>query len=105
MNIGEVETSMFLRSFSTSGGSNFNQKREKELAYLPSQIADLPDLTAIVKLRGYDFTVSQWQWEASKQRHERFLIKDGLALESLDTDLSNPKEEIEEDFEIKVSFT
>ena len=108
LNIGEVETSMFLRSFSTSGSSNFNQRREKEPAYLPSEIAGLPDLTAIVKLRGYDFTISKWKWEASAQRHKRFMIKDGLTLESVNSDLFDLQEETEEKdeiFEVEVPWS
>jgi type IV secretory pathway TraG/TraD family ATPase VirD4 len=104
LNIGDVEMSSYLRSMSISSGASFSEKREKELAYLPSEISGLPDLTAIVKLRGYDFTVSKWQWEASTPRNERFVIKEGLELKGGDFDLFEPPAE-DEGVEVEVPFT
>ena len=49
---------------------------------LPSQISNLADLQALVRLKNYDFVISKWDWEPAKQIHEPFILRKDLLLEN-----------------------
>ena len=62
---------------------NMRVPSDVSILMLPSEIANLPDLKALVRLKNYDFVLSKWQWEAAKQIHDPFLLRDDLTLESI----------------------
>jgi type IV secretory pathway TraG/TraD family ATPase VirD4 len=95
-NIGEVEFSQFRRSYSMGptdlrDGIGLSEEHKRDLMLLSSDIANLKDLSAIVRLRNYDFTVSNWQWEKAKQMIDRFILRDDLLLENIVKDALNTK--------------
>jgi hypothetical protein len=79
----ETERSMSMGPHDMRDGISINERKKKDLLMLPSEIANLPDLKALVRLKNHDFVISEWQWEAAKQIHEPFLLRDDLTLESI----------------------
>jgi type IV secretory pathway TraG/TraD family ATPase VirD4 len=87
-NIGEVEYREIERSLSMGphdmrDGVNIGEQKKRDLLMLPSEIANLPDLTALVKLKNYDFVLSRWQWQPTAQLHEPFVLREDLNLEQI----------------------
>lgn len=87
-NIGEVEYREIERSLSMGphdmrDGINIGEQKKRDMLILPSEIANLPDLTALVKLKNYDFVMSKWQWQATPQLYEPFLLREDLSLEQI----------------------
>lgn len=84
-NIGQTEVMFF------TDNEKKHEHRETGLSILPSQIGNLKDLEAVVKLRGYDYTLSRWQYESSIQKNERFIIRKDLSLTSMPVESSRLK--------------
>lgn len=87
-NIGETEYMEVERSQSMGpndmrDGVNMRRHKKKEPLFLPSDIANLPDLTGIVKLRGYDFVMSEWTYQRPRQIHKPFVLRDDLILSNI----------------------
>ena len=64
-------------------GLNISENKKRDLMMLPSEIANLPDLTALVKLKNYDFVLSEWEWEATPDLHRPFWLREDLSLEHI----------------------
>lgn len=79
----ETERSMSMGPHDMRDGISLSERKKKDLLLLPSEIANLPDLTALVSLKNYDFVLSEWRWEAAKQLHEPFLLRSDLTMESI----------------------
>lgn len=87
-NIGETELVEVQRSTSMGphdmrDGISLGESKKKELMMLPSEISNLPDLQALVRLKNYDFVISKWVWEPAKQIHEPFILRKDLLLENI----------------------
>jgi type IV secretory pathway TraG/TraD family ATPase VirD4 len=87
-NIGETEIMEMQRSMSMGphdmrDGISLGENKKKELMMLPSEISNLPDLRALVRLKNYDFVISDWSWEPAKQIHEPFVLRKDLLLENI----------------------
>jgi type IV secretory pathway TraG/TraD family ATPase VirD4 len=98
-NIGEVEFTRFRRSYSMGptdlrDGIGLSEEHKRDLMLLPSDIANFKDLSAIVRLRNYDFTISNWEWEEAKQAIDRFILRDDLLLENIVKDALNKKNSV-----------
>ena len=87
-NIGEKEVVETNRSMSMGphdlrDGIGLQQQRKREPLFLPSDIANLKDLTAIVRLKNHDFVLSDWQYQAPCQVFPAFILREDLVLEHI----------------------
>jgi type IV secretory pathway TraG/TraD family ATPase VirD4 len=99
-NIGECEfyetnRSMSMGPHSMRDGVSLQKNKKRGPLFLPSDIANLKDLAAIVRLKNYDFVQSKWAWEQPQQIHEPFILRKDLLLENIVKDLAVLKQEIE----------
>jgi type IV secretory pathway TraG/TraD family ATPase VirD4 len=106
-NIGETEFMEIERSQSMGpndmrDGVSIREHKKRELLFLPSDIANLPDLTGIVKLRGYDFVMSHWTYEQPKKNHSTFALREDLILENIVAQQQRLREQVEQ---IDIQFT
>jgi type IV secretory pathway TraG/TraD family ATPase VirD4 len=88
LNIGELELQRKNRSSNigtkeSRTGTNFAERKDRELLMLPSDISNLRDLTGIVRFRNYDFVASKWKWFPLKKRCESFILRPGLSLKEI----------------------
>ena len=100
-NIGETEYMDTERSRSMGpsdmrDGVNIRENKKRELLFLPSDISNLPDLTGIVKLRSYDFVMSQWCYEKPAVQHESFQLRDDLILENIVAEQQRVREQVDQ---------
>jgi type IV secretory pathway TraG/TraD family ATPase VirD4 len=86
----ETERSISMGPHDMRDGISISDRKKRDLLMLPSEIANLHDLKALIKLKNYDFVLSEWQWEAAKQIHEPFLLRNDLTLESIDANAVQP---------------
>lgn len=96
-NIGETEymetdRAMSMGPHDMRDGISLSERKKRELLMLPSEIANLPDLEALIRLKNYDFVKSYWQWEAAKQIHDPFILREDLFLENIVSVQENIKE-------------
>jgi type IV secretory pathway TraG/TraD family ATPase VirD4 len=99
-NIGECEfletnRSMSMGPHSMRDGISLQKNKKRGPLFLPSDIANLKDLTAIVRLKNYDFVLSEWVWEQPQQIHEPFILRKDLLLKNIVKELSTLKKEVE----------
>jgi type IV secretory pathway TraG/TraD family ATPase VirD4 len=64
------------------GVSLMQRSREKDLV-LPSEIMNLRDLEAYLKIANYSITRIQFQYRSLGDRHEPFIVRDDLLLEKI----------------------
>jgi type IV secretory pathway TraG/TraD family ATPase VirD4 len=100
-NIGETEYMDTERSRSMGpsdmrDGVNIRENKKRELLFLPSDISNLPDLTGIVKLRSYNFVMSQWNYEKPQQHHEAFILRPDLILENIIAEQQRVREQVDQ---------
>lgn len=79
----EIERSQSMGPSDNRDGTTLRETKKRELLFLPSDISNLPDLTGIVRLRGFDFVVSEWGYEKPTTRHEAFVLREDLDLERI----------------------
>jgi type IV secretory pathway TraG/TraD family ATPase VirD4 len=108
-NIGESEyyetnRSMSMGPHSMRDGISLQKNKKRGPLFLPSDIANLKDLTAIVRLKNYDFVLSEWEWEKPQQIHEPFILRKDLLLENIVKDLDLMKKEVEKKVSREVEF-
>ncbi|KJS30742.1 MAG: hypothetical protein VR64_14505 [Desulfatitalea sp. BRH_c12] len=87
-NIGETEYFEIERSQSMGpsdykDGTTLRNQKKKELLFLPSDIANLPDLTGIVKFRDYHFVISRWAYDKPRPIHSPFELRNDLVLANI----------------------
>ena len=97
----EVERSQSMGPSDYRDGTTLREAKKRELLFLPSDISNLPDLTGIVNLRGYDFVLSRWEYEKPNPVHDAFVLRDDLVLETITTEQARM---IAEAKEIEVSM-
>ena len=100
-NIGETEYMDTERSKSMGpndmrDGVSIRENKKKELLFLPSDISNLPDLTGIVKLRGYNFVMSQWRYDQPAPKHEPFRLRQDLILENIVAEQQRIREQVDQ---------
>jgi type IV secretory pathway TraG/TraD family ATPase VirD4 len=108
-NIGECEfyetnRSMSMGPHSMRDGISLQKTKKRGPLFLPSDIANLKDLKAIVRLKNYDFVLSEWEWEKPQQIHEPFILRKDLLLENIVKDLDLMKKEVEKKVSREVEF-
>ena len=79
----EVERSQSMGPSDFKDGVSLRPVKKREQLFLPSDIANLPDLTGIVKLRDNHYVLSKWEYEKPQQIHDRFLLREDLVLENI----------------------
>lgn len=79
----ESERSQSMGPHDMRDGINIRKTKKKEPLYLPSDISNLQDLTAIVKLRGHHFVKSTWQYQTPKIINNSFALREDLLLENI----------------------
>lgn len=99
-NIGETEYWEYKRQHSMGptdfrDGVTINREEKRKLLFLPSDLANLKDLTGLVKLRNYDFVRSNWTYERPQPKYPEFIIRDDLTLESIKAEQERLKREVE----------
>lgn len=101
LNIGETELVEIQRGQSMGphdmrDGISLNEQKKREPLMLPSEISNLPDLQALVRLKNYDFVLSRWNWEPAQQIHEPFILRQDLLLENILRDQTRKNQKIDE---------
>ncbi|GAB6909751.1 type IV secretion system DNA-binding domain-containing protein [Desulfosarcina cetonica] len=79
----EIERSQSMGPHDMRDGISLRDTRRKEPLFLPSDISNLPDLSAIVKLRGYDFIISNWKYDRPSPKCAPFELREDLILENI----------------------
>ncbi len=95
-NIGETEymetdRAMSMGPHDMRDGISLSERKKRELLMLPSEIANLPDLEALIRLKNYDFVRSTWHWEAARQIRDPFILREDLLLENIVSEHKNIK--------------
>ena len=91
----EMERGMSMGPHDMRDGIQISERKKKELLMLPAEIANLPDLTAIVALKNYHFVKSKWDWEPAKEMHEPFMLRQDLVLDNIVSEQSSVRTDME----------
>ncbi len=97
-NIGESEyyetnRSMSMGPHSMRDGISLQKHIRKAPLFLPADISNLQDLNAIVRLKNYDFVLSEWRYERPEQIHTPFVLREDLKLENILKEIAKVKKE------------
>ncbi len=63
-------------------GTTLAERTRKESLFLPAEIMQLPDLTAIVRFKTYDPLVTTFQYKIYPERAEGFVLREDLLLKT-----------------------
>ena len=97
----DTERSRSMGPHDMRDGVSIRENKKRELLFLPSDISNLPDLTGIVKLRGYDFVLSKWIYDPPGPHHEPFTLRDDLILANIVAEQRRIREQVDQ---IEIQF-
>jgi type IV secretory pathway TraG/TraD family ATPase VirD4 len=91
----ETSRSMSMGPHTMRDGVSLQKSKKTAPLFLPSDISNIEDLKAIVRLKNYDFTLSQWQYRPARQVHPPFVLREDLILENILADIHNTQKNID----------
>jgi len=90
--IGETEYMESQQSLSvgiddSKSGANLSEHRQKEFLLMPSEIMNLPELSAVVKFSGYQPVISEFKYKDFPDKADAFVLKKEFDLNQIHEDI------------------